>query len=121
PRDSFLRKSRFGLVERGAGETEVETGLPHRSSLDTHPAKHFVFDLNQVPRIEEVALVEERIGHRLLARIERRPRERNRPAIQPRLSLTSSGSALAMKFPLAARAAVPARLTASSTTLSFST
>src|SRR5262249_59918094 len=67
--ESFLRKSRFGLIERGAGEAEVETGLAYRSPLDSHPAEHFVFDLNQVPWIEEVAVEKERIGHRLRARI----------------------------------------------------
>jgi len=54
----FLFEIGQSLVKRWPGKIELTRDVSNRLSFDQCLTKHFVFDLQQVPEIEKVALLE---------------------------------------------------------------
>jgi hypothetical protein len=64
-------KGPLGLIKRRAGQTKGRRGAPDRLLIDLHLAQHLVLDLDEIVRIEELAVAEERMSDRPGAGIER--------------------------------------------------
>ena len=58
---SALRKGGLGLIEGGSGEAKCLGCLANRSLIDTDQAEHFVFHLQQIAGIEELAVPKQRM------------------------------------------------------------
>jgi len=58
-------EERLGLIEDGTGEPECLSHLSDGGPLDASAAKHFVLDLHEVARVEELAAEEQGVGHLL--------------------------------------------------------
>ena len=61
----------LGLIEGRAGETEGGRCLTHRLVFDPRLAQHLVLHLQQVPRVEEIAVLEQGVGDALGPGIQR--------------------------------------------------
>jgi hypothetical protein len=64
-RQSGAMIKRLGLIEDGTGEPERLSSVGDRSTLDANAAKHLVLDLYQIAWVEELAVVEQGVGHLL--------------------------------------------------------
>jgi len=62
---TFAVEGRLRLVERLSGEAKRARDGRHRLVIDTHATQHLVLDLEQVVRVEERVVGEERIGDRV--------------------------------------------------------
>jgi len=58
-------EERLGLIEDGTGEPERLSHLGDGGPLDANAAKHFVLDLHEVARVEELAATEQGVGYLL--------------------------------------------------------
>jgi hypothetical protein len=61
-KESALLKGCLRLIERRAGKPEGARGFADGAFVDVDMAQHLVLDLHQVVGIEEVAVLEQRIG-----------------------------------------------------------
>src|SRR5208282_3959524 len=64
-REAGAVEERLGLIEDGTGEPERLSHLGDGGPLDANAAKHFVLDLHEVARVEELAAEEQGVGHLL--------------------------------------------------------
>jgi hypothetical protein len=56
--EPLLRKRRFGLIERGTGNTKESCGLGLLHALEADLTEHLVLHLHQIARIEEAFALE---------------------------------------------------------------
>jgi len=70
-RQAALFEGELRLVKRGPGEAELPSRLRNGLAVDSHVSEHFIFHLDQVVGIEEVTVLEERMGDILGMGIER--------------------------------------------------
>jgi hypothetical protein len=54
---------RLGLIEHGTGKPERLGDRGDRGPLDVNAAEHLVLDLHEIARVEELAAVEQGVGH----------------------------------------------------------
>src|SRR6516162_5482983 len=66
-----LFEGRLSLIERWPRETKCWCRLGNRPAFFLYAAKHLVLDLNQIPRIEELAGFEQLVGDVFWTRVER--------------------------------------------------
>src|SRR5579864_336690 len=70
PRNASRLERRLRLIERRARKPK-RLGRPRDGrALDVHPAKHFVFHLQEIAAVEEVVRAKQRILHDLRTRME---------------------------------------------------
>ena len=53
---TVVLESRLCLIKRRSRKAEVCGRIRHRLAFGPHPSQHFVFDLDQIVRIEEIVL-----------------------------------------------------------------
>lgn len=68
--ESFLLKGCLRLIKRRARKSEGVGGLADGSFVDVNLAQHLVLDLHEIVGIEEVAVLEQRIGDSFWMRVE---------------------------------------------------
>src|SRR6185437_13913096 len=68
---TILLKSRLRLVEGGARKSESARSFADGLLIHVNLAEHLVLDLQQVVRIEEIAVLKQRVSNRFGLRIER--------------------------------------------------
>jgi hypothetical protein len=67
---TIVLESRLCLIERRPGKAEVRGRIRHRLAFGPRPPEHFVFDLDQIARIEEIVLEKQWVAYRMGARVE---------------------------------------------------
>jgi len=63
PLQPLLLELRLSLVNRGAGQPELPGGFGNRAVLGFHRPQGFVFELEQILRIEKGGLLKQGVAH----------------------------------------------------------
>ena len=68
---TVVLEGRLCLIERRPRKAEVRGRIRHRLAFGPHPPQHFVFDLDQIARIEEIVLEKQLVAYGFRTRVER--------------------------------------------------